>query len=474
MKRLLLCCGVLALSLPLSAKAQANLEQAYQKEYAFLLSEKEALSKRLKEMEAESFTRLEQRRQEIVSLQAKLLELQSAGDSMEENLRTSEQSYGAVLDQEGAIGELLERALDTLQKHGIKLEISAEQLQQPQVVELIFKKAIDLIETQSSLHSTTGEFFLADGTAVSGEIFYFGAVAAFGKSEKASGALMPAGGGKLRISRYQEGFSPEQFFENNRRLEKIRLFLFESLDKPAEERAVVTIWQHISSGGVIAWIIVGLGVLGLLLAGIRALLLLGAGSRGGKLSDRVIQMVRQGQIAEAITICPPNRGSAARVLRATLRNLDRERAHIEDIVSEAIMHELPALERFGSTVMVIAAVAPLLGLLGTVTGMISTFDIITEFGNTNPKLLSGGIAVALVTTELGLVVAIPLLLLGNMLSSWADSIIQDLEQQALKLINVAFSERKDSYRTDGAEGNANGGHGFVGATGLSSKTAAGG
>ena len=93
-------------------------------------------------------------------------------------------------------------------------------------------------------------------------------------------------------------------------------------------------------------------------------------------------------------------------MKATVRNLDRDREHIEDIVAESIMHESERLDRYGSAIMVIAAVAPLLWLLGTVTGMIATFDIITEFGTGDPKLLSGGISIALVTTELGLIVVV--------------------------------------------------------------------
>jgi biopolymer transport protein ExbB len=100
------------------------------------------------------------------------------------------------------------------------------------------------------------------------------------------------------------------------------------------------------------------------------------------------------------------------------------------------------LNRFGALILMIAAVAPLLGLLGTVTGMIQTFDVITEFGTSDPKLLAGGIAVALVTTELGLIVAIPCLLLGNLLSGWADGIKDDMEQGALKVINLHLQHRE--------------------------------
>ena len=84
--------------------------------------------------------------------------------------------------------------------------------------------------------------------------------------------------------------------------------------------------------------------------------------------------------------------------------------------------------------MVIAAVAPLLGLLGTVTGMISTFEIITEHGTGDPKMLSGGISEALITTQLGLVVAIPMLLLGNMLKGWSEGVFGKLESTVLRLI----------------------------------------
>ncbi len=79
---------------------------------------------------------------------------------------------------------------------------------------------------------------------------------------------------------------------------------------------------------------------------------------------------------------------------------------------------------------------PLLGLLGTVTGMIQTFDVITVFGTSDPKLLSGGIATALVTTELGLIVAIPCLLAGSLLNGWAERIKDDMEKAALRAINL--------------------------------------
>ena len=90
--------------------------------------------------------------------------------------------------------------------------------------------------------------------------------------------------------------------------------------------------------------------------------------------------------------------------------------------------------RFSTVIPVIAAVAPLLGLLGTVTGMISTFEIITEHGTGDPRMLSSGISEALITTQLGLIVAIPMLLLGNILKGWSKKQMIGFEGLVLRVV----------------------------------------
>ena len=112
------------------------------------------------------------------------------------------------------------------------------------------------------------------------------------------------------------------------------------------------------------------------------------------------------------------------------------------MVTEALLAEQPRIERFGVPIMVIAAVAPLLGLLGTVTGMIGTFDVITQFGTGDPKMLSGGISEALVTTQMGLIVAIPMLLLGNLLGARATTLLDQVERGTMRLVNVHDRSRE--------------------------------
>jgi len=124
----------------------------------------------------------------------------------------------------------------------------------------------------------------------------------------------------------------------------------------------------------------------------------------------------------------------ARVLEAYETNKGADLEALELKLDEQILRESPKIERFNDVIKVLAAVAPLLGLLGTVIGMIITFTAITNFGAGDPKLMAGGISTALMTTVLGLVAAIPLLLLHAVSASMARGNQQVLDEQAAGLV----------------------------------------
>jgi len=113
---------------------------------------------------------------------------------------------------------------------------------------------------------------------------------------------------------------------------------------------------------------------------------------------------------------------------------------MEDSVQEAVLHELPGLERFLSALAILAGVAPLLGLLGTVTGMIATFNAITVFGSGEPRLMAGGISEALLTTAAGLIIAIPILFIHSILSGRVEGLIADMERFSATLLNLVNKE----------------------------------
>lgn len=300
-------------------------------------------------------------------------------------------------------------------------------------IERVFKKAAELMNGLGKVRSVQDSFFLPDGAQTHGTLLYVGGIAAYGLSAEGGGALAPAGDDRLKV--VQADFQLVESLSNGEFPNPLPIFLYENASKAVELKKGKSILEHVNAGGIIGWVIVILGALAMLMVLLRAMFLSRSGARTGDLLSKLIPLVQNGFIAEAQTLLKKRPSAAARVLSATINNLDRRREHLEDIISEGILHETPYLDRFGSTILVFAAVAPLLGLLGTVTGMISTFDVITEFGTGDPKLLSGGISEALITTELGLIVAIPSLLLGNLLTGMANQIKDDMEHAALRVVN---------------------------------------
>jgi biopolymer transport protein ExbB len=122
------------------------------------------------------------------------------------------------------------------------------------------------------------------------------------------------------------------------------------------------------------------------------------------------------------------------VLAVHEQNPDMDTETLELKLSEAVLKEMPKIEGGLTLLKIISAVAPLLGLLGTVTGMIITFQAITIFGAGDPKAMAGGISAALITTVLGLCVAIPTVLLHTLVSGRAKKIIQILEEETTGII----------------------------------------
>lgn len=414
-----------------------GLDEAYKKEFAFLEAEKRALEERLADIEGESERRQQAARGEIEGLQAKLLALRNQADDLESDLMDVEREGGDARERADLLVETMGRAGDTLRLYGYDLAAPSRDPEvQATQIENLFKTAAMVIGKGAEIKTEEGEFFLEDGTKTAGKIARIGRIAAYGVAERAGGALAPAGGGRLKLW-HEPAFETARAVVEGDDPSLLSIFLFESLEKGVERKADKTWMEVVRSGGVIAWVIVALGALAVLMMLARVMLLARAGSRTDKLAQRVGALIDQGLQEEALAYCKKAKGAAARVLTATIKNLKRERESLEDIISEAILHESPTVERFGTTILVVAAVAPLLGLLGTVTGMISTFDVITEFGTGDPKLLSGGISEALVTTELGLIVAIPTLLIGTLLSGYASGILEGMERAALQTMNRA-------------------------------------
>jgi biopolymer transport protein ExbB len=177
--------------------------------------------------------------------------------------------------------------------------------------------------------------------------------------------------------------------------------------------------ERIAQGAEIGYLIIALGILGLLLA-IERLITLTI------LSRKVSAQLKSTE--------PKTNNPLGRVLKVYTDNKQTDVETLELKLSEAIMKETPKLQRFLLFLKIISVVAPLMGLLGTVTGMIQTFQAITLFGTGDPTLMAGGISQALVTTVLGLVVAIPMVLLHTLVSGRSRRIINILQEQSAGIV----------------------------------------
>ncbi len=177
--------------------------------------------------------------------------------------------------------------------------------------------------------------------------------------------------------------------------------------------------QVTENAGIIGFIIIGIGALAILVALIRSFMLT-------LVAAKVNAQVKADKASK--------NNPLGRILLVAESNSNTDTETLELKLGEAILQETPALERFLTFIKIIATVAPLMGLLGTVTGMIQVFQQITVYGAGDPTIMAGGISMALMTTVLGITVAIPTVLMHTWVKSKADRIIHILEEQATGII----------------------------------------
>ncbi len=176
--------------------------------------------------------------------------------------------------------------------------------------------------------------------------------------------------------------------------------------------------ERYHQGGIVGYVITGLLIFGLLIVIERILTLTALGSK----------------IKKQANSSTPGNNPLGRIMSVYQANKDLSTDDLELKLDEAVLKETPKIERGVNIIKVLAAVSPLLGLLGTVTGMIYTFQSITLFGTGDPKLMAGGISTALMTTVLGLISAIPLIFLHAIVAGKSKSMVHVLEEQSTGLL----------------------------------------
>ncbi len=472
-RRLLLFALLAALAVPASAARGADMraaaieaererreaEEAARAAEAAILRDRKALREKVAELEAQEKT-----------LEEKVAELEERYQSLEERGAQLAQAWSA---KEMAFRELVgtvrtsARDLETILRHSF---FSAGRPDRAAAVEPLLDKGhfpgleeieamgdlfLDEIRRSGEVTLTEGLFVDRSGTDRKGRILTLGKFTAAYEADGEVGFLRYSD--KARRFYALSAFPSWWIRRNLRRyMEGREEAVYIDLSGGAALRQITgkpSLWEQLQAGGPIMWPILAIALLALGIIVERILYLRKVHGNTDRLMDEMNRLALEGRWDACRQLLERygNRDwPVLNVLAAGLAGRNEDRETQENILQEAILREVPRLERFLSILAVLGAVAPLLGLLGTVTGMINTFRVITLYGTGDPKMMSGGISEALITTELGLAVAIPIMLLHTFLSRRVDHIVGEMEEKAVALTNIIQKERHRNGNAPGS------------------------
>lgn len=204
-------------------------------------------------------------------------------------------------------------------------------------------------------------------------------------------------------------------------------------------------WEFMLKGGPIMWPILFCSIIAVTIVIERIWYLRKVHVDVRKFSEQITRSVKRNRMMDAIDLCEKTPGPVAAVIKEGLLKHDRPRIEIREAIEDAAIHQVPILERNVPVLATVAHISPLLGLLGTVVGMVKAFQVIQEKSSAvspvNPGDLAGGIWEALLTTVFGLCVAIPVYVAYNYLTSRIDRFVLEMEKGATELLNTLLEKR---------------------------------
>ena len=450
-------------SLTSARENQINpISKAYLKELSFLKAQKKALQQRVSRYQKSSQKRLNQAQLDLEKFEKDLLSFQRRALQLEDELHQVEKQE-TELDQLDGAYDLFAQASQVLDSVGLSLtllktEPSIEEIKQ--ALQNLNQVSLQALTQGTQIRRKKGAFFNQKGIEAEGDVIEIGRVARIAKPDPNSSSpssfdfvsLAPAGKGHFKVwplSKEEDLFDSQGLLQNafaGQSPTLLPVVLYENQDLSLEKKVEKTWEDELKAGGSVGAVIVILGIIAFFFALWRMinLFILGRSFNDKRVqyifntlnSSSVPQSSSESSLQDLAKTLKSSR-MIFRILKGTLLGIDKGgRTLGEEYGFEQLLKEQNRLERFGTLIMVSASIAPLLGLLGTVSGMIATFDVITEFGTGDPRLLSGGISEALVTTRLGLIVAIPTLFLGTLLNGQSHRLAGKAQIKMLELLNT--------------------------------------
>lgn len=288
-----------------------------------------------------------------------------------------------------------------------------------------------------------GEILDRSGENIQADILTLGHMGALFETDSANGFLTFSSGSERLLMSGDPGFFNGRiiasYFAGEKNKAPIDLSGGSAISELSRKE---TLQDQLKSGGILVLPILLVGFAAIVLTLERLIFLGRVRYNTDALMQNVTELVLEGDFDTALETTRPHRNKpTGRVLMAGLIHRHENREIIESAISETILIQAPRLERFISTLKVLAAVAPLLGLLGTVTGMINTFQAITTHGTGDPRLMAGGISEAMVTTQVGLAVAIPILMIASFFGSRVKNLSRDMEEKGIALLGALLMHK---------------------------------
>jgi biopolymer transport protein ExbB len=323
------------------------------------------------------------------------------------------------------------------------------------VVDSLLRVGFKILNEQSKVEVERREILNSKMSAEMGYRLRVGNIFAARLNEKGDdGALMLAGTSKSRkVFRWTNLTDPKilanvkGFFHSDKEARWIPTDVLLSptvkVNSSAEEEQTIGSWfsTTMKNGGVLAWPIVILFGLAMAFAIERLI----AWTRYSRVSHKKLRelstYLSEDKIEEANNLKESFSGYYGQIVSVVIENHRKSREESESHIEEVFLKAVPQLEKRLNTISVLGGAAPLLGLLGTVFGMIQLFDVITIYGTSDPKLLAGGISIALVTTQMGLIVAVPVTLVHNFVRNRIKNLVSDLDAWSLHLLNASQGKK---------------------------------
>jgi biopolymer transport protein ExbB len=299
----------------------------------------------------------------------------------------------------------------------------------------IISTSLNRVENLLGGYSFEGQAVNEDGGYESGKFVVVGPAVYFASSDSdVAGLAVPSG--SLEPSIYPLGAEMDGAIQSLVANGEGEIPFDPTLgDALAIKQEQQTLIEHIQAGGIWIYPILGFAFASLLTALFKAFEIYTVKMPAAGTLHQILTPLNEGNVEEAKKRAEAVEGPAGKMLVDGVMHSDESKELVEEVMYESMIELQPKMDRLLPFIAVTAATAPLMGLLGTVTGMINTFKLITIFGTGDAKSLSSGISEALVTTEFGLIVAIPSLILHSLLSRRSAGVLANMERIAVAFVN---------------------------------------